>query len=550
MTNKEFADILLPNVEHDWQYYEALYPARNLKSGAMVTRFAPSPTGFVHMGSLYTSFAALQLAHQTNGICYLRIEDTDGKRTVENGIEGIINDFKNMNIIFDEGCGFGGNYGPYIQSERKDIYQAYAKKLIEEDLAYPCFCSSEELNDIRSYQEHKKLRIGYYKKYAKCRDLDKEEAVKKINNGDKFIIRFKSQGNFENKIILHDAIKGDIEMPENDIDDVIIKSDGLPTYHFAHVIDDHLMHTTHITRGDEWISSYPKHHELFKLLNFEEPIYAHIAPITIKENNTIRKLSKRKDKEAAISYYHKLGIPTEVIRLYLATIENYDFEEWYTNNPTLGINDFKFEFSKMPIGGTLFDIEKLLSISKIYFSRMKNTELYNRLLEYTKEYDEEFYNILIKDKNYALNILNIERDIPRPRKDIASLSDVKKEFWYMFKELFATNEDEYENVTICNKEIILNYLNNIYDDKDSEEVWFQKVKDFASKNGYATDKKDFKENPDKYIGMVATFCALLRVIICKKNMSPNIYYLIKYLGKEELIERTEIFYKKQLTSQD
>lgn len=544
MTNKEYANILLPNCKHDWEYYEKKYPKRNLSEGAMVTRFAPSPTGFVHMGSLYTSFAAIQLAKQSNGICYLRIEDTDGKRTVENGIEGIINDFKNLGITFNEGCGFGGEYGPYIQSQRQDIYQAYAKKLIEEDKAYPCFCSSERLEEIRTYQEHRKLRIGYYKKYAKCRDLSKEEVLERIKNGEKYIIRFRSPGDFENKIILHDAIKGDIEMPENDIDDVIIKSDGLPTYHFAHVVDDHLMHTTHVIRGDEWVASYPKHKQLFELLGFEEPIYAHIAPLTIKEGNTIRKLSKRKDKEAAISFYTKQGIPTEVIRLFLATIENFDFEEWYTNNPDKSIDDFKFEFSKMPIGGTLFDMEKLISISKIYFSRLKNTTLYDMTLNYTKEYDQEFYQILCNNKEYALNILNIERDIERPRKDIASLSDVRTYFWYMFNPLFAKNTEEYASIKTCSKDIVLDYLTNVYDSHDSQEEWFNKVKDFAVSNGYCADKKLYKENPDNYIGMVADFCALLRIIICKKNQSPNIYLLIKYLGKEELIKRTNIFYEK------
>lgn len=542
MTRKEYADLLLPNGIHDWEYYENLYPERNLEKGAMVTRFAPSPTGFVHMGSLYTSFAALQLAKQTKGICYLRIEDTDGKRTVENGVQGIIDDFKSLDITFDEGQGFGGNYGPYIQSERKDIYQAYAKKLIIEEKAYPCFCSPERLEEIRTYQEHKKLRIGYYKKYAKCRDLTMEEVLEKINNGEKYIIRMKSPGDFENKVVLHDAIKGDIEMPENDIDDVIIKGDGLPTYHFAHVIDDHLMKTTHVTRGDEWVASYPKHKQLFEILGFKEPIYAHIAPITIREGNTVRKLSKRKDKEAAISYYAKLGIPTEAIRLYLATIENFDFEEWYTNNPDKGIDDFNFEFSKMPIGGTLFDIEKLISISKIYFSRMKNTEIYNRTLAYTKEYDQEFYEVLNNNKDYALKIFNIERDIPRPRKDIGSLSDVKKEFWYMFPTLFEKNLEEYEDVKVCDKKIVIDYLNNIYNDSDDQETWFNKVKDFACLNGYASDKKLYKEDPSKFIGMVADFCALLRIIICKKNMSPNIYYLVQYLGKEELLKRVNKYY--------
>lgn len=542
MTNKEFADFFLPNVENDWQYYENKYPERGINDTQYVTRFAPSPTGFVHMGSLYTSFASLQLAKQSNGICFLRIEDTDGKRTIENGVEGIINDFKNLGINFDEGIGFGGNYGPYIQSERKDIYQAYAKKLIEEDLAYPCFYTQDELNEIREYQAHKKLRIGIYKKYAKYRDLSKEEAVDKINNGEKYIIRLKSPGNFDNKIILHDAVKGDIEIPENDSDEVLIKSDGLPTYHFAHVIDDHLMHTTHVTRGDEWVSSYPIHHQLFQVLGFKEPIYAHIAPINKKEGDTLRKLSKRKDPEAAISYYHKLGIPVDVIRLYLATICNYDFEEWYTNNSDKSIDDFTFEFSKMPIGGTLFDIEKLKSISRIYFSRLTNIKLFELLDTYTKEYDEDFNKIINENKEYTLDILNIERDIERPRKDIASLSDVKNQFWYMYNELFDINNDDYEDVKVCDKDIVINYLNNVYDINDDQDTWFNKVKEYAINNGYTSDKKDYKENPDKYIGMVSDFCALLRVIICKKNMSPNIYYLIKYLGKDELIKRVNVFY--------
>ena len=544
MTNKEYASILLPNVEHDWKYYEEKYPKRNLKEGSFVTRFAPSPTGFVHMGSLYASFADLQLAKQSNGVCILRIEDTDGKRTVENGVQGIIDDFKNLDITFDEGMGFGGEYGPYLQSERKDIYQAYAKKLIEEDLAYPCFATQEYLDEIREYQAHKKLRIGIYKKYAKDRDLTKEEVLEKIKNGEKYIIRLKSPGDFENKVVLHDAIKGDIEMPENDIDEVIIKSDGLPTYHFAHAVDDHLMHTTHVIRGDEWVSSFPVHEQLFKVLGFELPIYAHIAPITKKEGNIVRKLSKRKDEDAAISFYVKKGIPTEVIRLYLATLANYDFEEWYSNNPGKEIDDFAFEFSKMPIGGSAFDLEKLMSISRIYFSRLKNTELFDMLDKYTKEYDQDFNKIINEDKEYTLNILNIERDIERPRKDIAALEEVKTYFWYMYPSLFENNNDPYFEIKSCDKQIVLDYINNIYDENDDQETWFNRVKEYAISNGYTADKKEYKENLDKYNGMVSDFCALLRVIICKKNQSPNIYFLIKYLGKEELIKRIEKYYDK------
>ena len=543
MTNEEYASFLLPNVEHNYKYYEEKYPKRNLDEKQMVTRFAPSPTGFVHMGSLYASFMDLQMARQTNGICILRIEDTDGKRTIDNGVEGIIEDFKNLNITFDEGMGFGGEYGPYLQSQRKDIYQAYAKKLIEEGKAYPCFYTQEEMDEIREYQSHKKQRIGIYKKYAKYRDLTHEEVIEKIKNGDKYIIRLKSPGNFDNKVILHDLVKGDIEMPENDIDEVIIKSDGLPTYHFAHAVDDHLMHTTHVIRGDEWVSSYPIHEQLFKVLGFDLPKYAHIAPITKKVGDVVRKLSKREDPDAAISYYNELGIPTEVIRLYLATICNYDFEEWYTNNNGKDINDFEFTFNKCPIGGTAFDIEKLMSISRTYFSRLKNTELFDMLDKYTKEYDIKFNKVINEDKEYSLNILNIERDIERPRKDIGALKEVKTYFWYMYPTLFDENTDEYFDIKACNKDIMLNYINNIYDENDDQEVWFNKVKEYASNNGYSSDKATYKENPEKYTGMVSDFCALLRVIICKKNQSPNIYYLIKYLGKEEIIKRINKYYK-------
>ena len=548
MTNKEYANFLLPNVEKTWEEYEKMYPERNLPQDAMVTRFAPSPTGFVHMGSLYASFADIQLAKQSNGVCILRIEDTDGKRTVENGVQGIIDDFQNLGIKFDEGVGFGGNYGPYLQSQRKDIYQAYAKKLIEEDLAYPCFYTKEELDEIREYQTHKKQRIGIYKKYAKYRDLTKEEAIEKINNGEKYIIRLKSPGNFENKIILHDLIKGDIQMPENDADEVIIKSDGLPTYHFAHAIDDHLMHTTHVIRGDEWVSSYPIHEQFFKVLGFKLPNYAHIAPITIKDEGAIRKLSKRKDKEAAISYYHKLGIPTEVIRLYLATIENFDFEAWYMENSDKSIDDFKFEFNKMPIGGSLFDIEKLKSISKIYFSKLKNTTIYDLLDEYTKEYDEEFNKIINDNKDYTLRVLNIEREIERPRKDISSLSDIKNLFWHMFNEYFYNKELVYEFQSITSKEeinkIINTYINDYFNEEDDKDTWFNKVKELSKNLGYSDNIKEYKQNPDNYKGHVGDISTVLRVALTTSKMTPDLYEIMKLLGKEEMQKRFILFNEK------
>lgn len=547
MTLKEYSDFLIPNVEHDYLYYEKKYPERNLKEGAMVTRFAPSPTGFVHMGSLYTSFSDLQLAKQTNGIAYLRIEDTDQKREVENGIEGIIKDFESLGISWDEGPIYGGNYGPYVQSERKDIYRAYAKKLIEESLAYPCFCSAEDLKEIREIQELNKERIGYYGTWAKCRNIPMEEAIRRIEANEKYIIRLKSQGNFNNKIILEDCIKGNIEMPENDMDIVIIKSDGLPTYHFAHAIDDHLMHTTHVIRGDEWVSSYPIHHELFNLLGFKRPKYAHIAPITIRENETVRKLSKRKDKEAAISYYYNLGIPTEVIRLYLATVNNSSFEEWYTENPKLTIDDYNFTFDKMPVGGSLFDINKLISISKIYFGNLSKEQLYEGLIKYTKSFDKEFFDILTNNKEYALNVLNIEREKPNPRKDISCYKDVKELNWYMFDKLYAEHEKTYEFMKINDieeiKNILKTYIEKYIDLETDQNTWFDKIKSLAEELGYAKEVKLFKKNPDEYKGHVGDVATVLRVVLTTKNQTPDLYEIMKVLSKEEVIKRYENFIK-------
>ena len=540
MTRKEYSEFLVPNVEHDVTYYENKYPARTLEDGAMVTRFAPSPTGFVHMGSLYASFIDLQMAKQSKGVAYIRIEDTDQKREVENGIEGIIKDFNNLGISFNEGPSYGGEYGPYIQSERGDIYRAYVRKLIEEDLAYPCFCTPEDLDEQRHIQELEKERIGYYGTWAKCRSLSMDEVIEKINNGEKYIIRLKSPGSFNNKVVLHDLIKGNIEMPENDIDIVILKSDNLPTYHLAHAVDDHLMHTTHVIRGDEWVASWPIHEQLFKVLNFELPNYAHIAPITIKEGNTIRKISKRKDPEAAVSYYHKLGIPTEVIRLYLATINNSTFEAWYLQNPDKTIDDFIFEFDKCPIGGSLFDIQKLISISKVYFSALKASKVYEGALEYTKEYDSEFNELLAKYKEYSINILNIEKEVARPRKDISAYSDVRKYTWYMFDELYF-NEAKFELDKEYNLELLKDYFENYFDESDSKDDWFNKIKELAPKYNYASETKAYKQEPEKYVGHIGDVCEAIRVAVTSLKATPDLYEILKYLGKERALKRIEFF---------
>ena len=415
----ELAEILFPNIEHDREYYENLYPERELSEGAMVTRFGPSPTGFVHMGSLFMAFICSIYAKQSNGRFFLRIEDTDQKRSVENGIEGIFNDLRAFNIVPDESSIVGGKYGPYIQSERTEIYQTYVKDLIIQGLAYPCFMTEEEIAQIREEQEINKTKLGIYGHYAVDRDLSLEEVKTKINSGESYVIRLKSPGNADKTIEMIDCVKGKMKFPEHDMDTVLLKTDGTPTYHFAHAIDDHLMHTTHVIRGDEWVSSLPLHIQLFEILGFRRPEYAHVAPVTKKEDGIIRKLSKRKDPEAKVSYYEEVGLPIDAVKLYLATILNSNFEEWYLNNQDKNITDFEFTFDKMAIGGTLFDLDKLNNISKTYFSRKSGEEVFEETLKYAEKFDKDYYDLLISNKDYMIKFLNIEKDGPRPRKDIA-----------------------------------------------------------------------------------------------------------------------------------
>ena len=464
MTNKDLADLIFPNVTKTIEDYEKMYPERNLKEGAVVSRFAPSPTGFVHMGSLLTTLIEKKVPKETDGVFYLRIEDTDQKRSVENGIKGIVDDLKNFEIEIDEGVISEtkqiGAYGPYIQSERKEIYETYAKYLIENGYAYPCFCSEEEIENIRVIQEASKERIGYYGHWAKCRDLSNEERIRRIKNGEKYIIRFKSPGNFENKVVFNDLVRGQIEFPENDLDIVLIKSDGLPLYHFAHVVDDHLMHTTHVLRGEEWVSSVPVHLQLFKVFGFKVPKYAHLGLVMkIDEDGTRRKLSKRKDPEAAVSYYSELGIPVDAVKLYLMTIANSNFEAWYSANPDKTIDDFKFDFKKMSASGSLFDIDKLKNISKNYISRLKASEVYDNLVKWAIVYDKDFYDLITKYKDYTINILNIEREQKKPRKDYESYSSIKKQIWYMYDELFDSYDKNYEWQNISDLNEIKNILN-------------------------------------------------------------------------------------------
>ncbi|MDY3801848.1 MAG: glutamate--tRNA ligase [Bacilli bacterium] len=543
--NIELANLIFPNITKTVEDYEKMYPERNLPEGAKVTRYAPSPTGFIHIGALLSSFTGDMIARQSNGVFYLRIEDTDTERTIENGINVIIEGLKEFGVDFDEGPlsdgTFKGNYGPYVQSQRKEIYHAFIKHLIIEGKAYPCFCTKEENDAIREHQTAGKKRIGYYGKYAKCRNIPTSEAIERIKNGDKYIIRLKSPGCFDRRIVIDDLIKGRIEMPENDIDIPIMKGDGLPTYHFAHLVDDHLMRTTHITRGDEWIPSLPIHIQLFQMFGFKAPKYAHLSPISKNDNGTVRKISKRKDPEAAMSYYHKEGIPSYAVMLYLATLMNSNFEEWYNQNKDKKYTDFKFDFKKMSKSCPLFDGEKLNNISKTYFSLLKASDIYNDACEYFNKYDKEFYDIFTKDKDYSINLLNIEREVKKPRKDIASYKDIKKEFNYMYDELFDSIESyEWQNITDINdiKEILNTYI-SMYDINDDKNEWFNKCKELCDKLGYASDMKEYKANPEKYKGNVADVTTVIRVALTKRAQTPDLYELLKLIGVDGIKSRFE-----------
>ena len=541
MNYQDLANLVFPDAK-DIKYYEEKYPERNLPEGAKVTRYAPSPTGFIHIGALLSSFTANMIAKQSGGVQFLRIEDTDTERTVENGVNVIIEGLKEFGVEFDEGPNSDGtekgNYGPYVQSQRKEIYHAFIKHLIIEGKAYPCFCTKEENDKTREHQTVNKKRIGYYGKYAKCRNISASEAIEKIKNGEEYIIRIKSPGCFDKKIVIEDLIKGRIEMPENDIDIPIMKRDGLPTYHFAHLVDDHLMRTTHITRGDEWLASLPLHIQLFQMFGFKPLKYAHLSPISKNDNGAVRKISKRKDPEAAMSYYHKEGIPSYAVMLYLATLMNSNFEEWYNQNKEKHYEEFKFEFKKMSKSCPLFDGDKLNNISKIYFSLLKADKIYDDACVYFEKYDKEFYDIFTRDRDFSVNLLNIEREVKKPRKDIASYKDIKKEFNYMYDELFTDVNYDWQKITsMSDIKEILDAYSEVYDENDDKEAWFNKCKELCDKLGYASDMKAYKENPDAYKGNVADLTTVIRVGLTGRSQTPDLYELLKLLGKDKVKER-------------
>ena len=546
MDYKDLANLIFPNAK-EISYYEEKYPERNLPEGAIVTRYAPSPTGYMHIGGLYQGLISKKLADQTNGVFFLRVEDTDQKREVENAITGIVSSFKDFGLEIDEGMitetEEKGSYGPYKQSLRKEIYQSYAKYLIEQGKAYPCFCTPEELDEIRAKQENAKIRPGYYGVWAKCRNYTVEEAAEKIKNGDSFIIRFKSPGREDRKIQHHDVIKGKVDFPENDQDIVIIKADGLPTYHFAHAIDDHLMRTTHVIRGDEWLSSVPLHLQLFSELGFRAPKYAHIAPIMKNDDGNKRKLSKRKDPEAAVSYYEEEGIPADAVKEYLLNIANSTFENWRRANPDKGISEFELQLNKMSVSGALFDMVKLLDVGKIVISRYTAEKVYDEAINWAKKHDNELEKML-ENKEYALKIFGIERGNKKPRKDISKWAEVKENIEYMYDEKFYSIKHEYPYQIINDKEDInkiLNlYIEKYYDDSDDKQTWFDKIKELAGEMGYAKEVKEFKANPDMYKAHVGDVSTVLRVALTARTNTPDMYEIMQILGKDRIIKRFEV----------
>jgi glutamyl-tRNA synthetase len=540
----ELAELLYPNITKEPDFYEKMYPERNLPEGAMVTRYAPSPTGFVHLGNLLSGFADMMYARQSKGSFYLRIEDTDQKRMVEGGIENIVEVLHDFDMIPNEGYSFGGDYGSYQQSERTEIYQTYIKDLIRKGLAYPCFMSEEEQNAIKEEQAINKVKIGIYGVYAVDRDLSLEEVKKHLENNDEYVIRLKSPGNAKNEVEVVDCIKGKLKFPEHDVDTILLKKDGTPTYHFAHAIDDHLMHTTHVIRGDEWVSSLPLHIQLFEVLGFEPVKYAHIAPITIKDGETgnIRKISKRKDPWFGVKYYDENGIPIEALHLYLATITNTNFEEWYLANPDKNISDFTFSFDKQAIGGTSFDEAKLINLCKTYFSRKSGKEVYEETLTWAEKHDTEYADLLKENKEDMIKFLSIEKDGPRPRKDISKYSEVKEEFSYAIdsifeKEKYSKNESEKD----YDIDLVLDYVNNYLELDCDNETWFNGVREFATKNGYAASPKEYKNNPDDYRGHVGDICEAIRVMVTGRLKSPDLFSIMKILGKKRILERIELY---------
>ena len=544
MNYKELANLIFPNINKTIEDYQKLYPKRELPEGAKVTRFAPSPTGYVHLGGLYQAVIDQLLAKTSKGIFYLRNEDTDKVRELDGALKLILNTLEYYQILPDEyqyQDKIVGNYGPYTQSERKEIYQTFIKHFIEIGRAYPCFCSKEKLDALREEQNTDKVRTGYYGHYARCKNLTVDEAIARINNGEEYIIRFKSLGDNEKRFKFNDLVKGEVEFPENDLDIVIMKMHGLPTYHFAHLVDDYLMGTTHVVRGEEWLSSVPVHIELFKTLGVKPPKYIHTPLIMKKEaDGKLRKISKRKDPEASMSYYREHGYPTIAVVESLMTIVNSNYEEWHTANPDKNYLDFEYSPKKMSSSGALYDLDKLSNISKNIISKMTKEELCDEAYKWACQYSESLKELIDKDKDYFMDVINIEREQKKPRKDIAKYDEIIDNIWYMYDELFETRTKDYEYQNITDKEEIKNitnlYLEKYFDVSD-KEIWFNNIKLLCDELGYASNMKEYKEEPTKFKGNIADVSTVLRVALTTKSMTPDLYEIMKLLGKERITKR-------------
>lgn len=552
MNNKELSELIFSDIKKSPSDYEKLYPKRKLPDNAMVTRLGPSPTGFIHLGNLYGAFVDERLAHQSDGVFYLRIEDTDDKRYVDNAVDTIISSLDFFGINFDEGVtvnGENGEYGPYTQSERGEIYRSFAKKLIADGNAYPCFLSENEISDIRTSQEEKKISPGIYSGYSKYRDWDKspeieEEIISRIKKGDSFVIRLKSTGtpNAEGENIrrtkIVDEIRGELHLPENFQDVVIIKATGIPTYHFAHVVDDHLMRTTHVIRGEEWLPSLPIHIELFEKLGFEPPIYCHTAQLMkLDENGNKRKLSKRKDPELSLSFYRDMGYHPEAVREYLLTILNSNYEEWRRDNPDLNSDKFKFTTSKMNTSGALFDLNKLNDVSKDTLLRIPASELAIWLRSWSTDFAPE-YSYLFDDIEYLEKILDIGRNDKKPRKDLAYARQIIDFISYFWDNSFKI-EDEFPLEIVKNDDVnnILRLYLDTYDHNDDNSAWFDKIRNIATDLGYAGKPKDYKKNPDDFKGHVGHVSTVIRIAIMGRSNSPDIWTIQQILGEDKVKNR-------------
>lgn len=547
MDYSALADLLFPGIDTTPADIEARYPARVLPEGAKVTRMAPSPTGFMHLGNLFGAIADERLAHQSGGVFYLRIEDTDQKREVPGAVETILQVFSDYELPFDEGAtvdGDNGLYGPYRQRQRAQIYQTYAKWLVRQGKAYPCFCTEDELAAIREKQAERKENFGYYGKWAVYRDMPFDEVRGKLEAGEPFVLRFRSEGDPARRVKFTDLVKGTMELPENDQDVVLLKSDGIPTYHFAHVVDDHLMGTTHVVRGEEWLATLPIHIQLFAAMGWRMPKYVHTAQLMKLDNGNKRKLSKRKDPELALDFYQRQGYCVAAVKEYLLTLLNSNFEDWRLANPEAPLDQFAFNTKKMGVSGALFDMEKLDDVSKNVISRMTADEVYTHLTDWARRYDPDFCALLERDPAYSKAILSIGRGGKKPRKDITVWSGAKEYLSFFFDELFKPDLTYPEHVTAADAKKLLTDYQAMYDPADDGGTWFERVKTLAESVGYATNMKEYKKDPAAWPGNVADASMVLRVAVTGRQNSPDLCEVMKLLGPARSIERLRLAAEK------